>query len=115
MDFKITLKMLVTEFDKNSIDYALAGAFAMGALGVARATSDIDFLILASDTSKVADIMTGLGYKQTFSGENVSQYVSGIKTYGEIDFSGYYCGNIYDVLRRTSKQICGRSPNNKNA
>jgi predicted nucleotidyltransferase len=86
MDFKKTLKILISEFEKNDIHYALTGGFALGALGVVRATLDMDFLVDFKDIKKLKRIMTELGYNPEFETENVSQYVSSIDIFGEVDF-----------------------------
>ncbi len=49
MDFKQVLRFLIFEFDKHNIDYALIGGFALGILGIIRATMDMDFLVKKDD------------------------------------------------------------------
>ncbi len=85
MDFEKVVPLLVTEFDKHKIRYALIGGFAMGVLGVVRATMDVDFLVDASDLDKVKRVLNKYGYECVFSSKNVSQFVSNLTVFGEID------------------------------
>lgn len=86
MDFKTVLKLLLEEFQKENIKYALIGGFALGCLGISRTTVDLDFLVDKNDLSKIDKIMEELGYKCRYKSENVSQYISPLKIFGEIDF-----------------------------
>jgi len=86
MDFKLVLDKLLTAFEKAHIRYALMGGFALGLLGVYRATVDLDFLINRDDCDEVHGIMTALGFERRHHTENVSQYVSPLAVFGEVDF-----------------------------
>ncbi|MFH1779141.1 MAG: nucleotidyl transferase AbiEii/AbiGii toxin family protein [Candidatus Omnitrophota bacterium] len=86
MDFKTVLKLLLDGFKKGDVRYALIGGFALAALGIPRSTVDLDFLVRQEDLPKVDIIMKNNNYKCVFKSENVSQYVSGIKIFGEVDF-----------------------------
>jgi hypothetical protein len=86
MDFKLVLKNLLTAFSERNINYALMGGFAMGAWRVPRGTVDIDFLVDREDMEKVDAVMKGLGYECRYRSENVSQYISPLSVFGEVDF-----------------------------
>jgi len=86
MHFKLVLEKLLTDFDRHNIRYALMGGLALGAWGVPRTTADIDFLVNHDDMDKVDAIMKGLGYECKHKTENVSQYVSPLRVFGEVDF-----------------------------
>ena len=86
MDLKKALTLLVAEFQKNDVNYAIIGGFAIGALGVPRSTIDLDFLVSADSLHKIEAIMLALGYRKVFSSENASQYVSPSPEMGEVDF-----------------------------
>lgn len=86
MDFKFVFEKLLTFFHENNVRYALMGGFALGLHGVARSTVDIDFLVHRDDLAKIQVIMSELGYKCVYESENVSQYVSSLKVFGEVDF-----------------------------
>jgi len=86
MDFKTTLKIILTDFSNANIRYGLIGGFALGALGIARATVDLDFLVHRDDMPKVDKLMKSAGYECKYRSENVSQYVAALKIFGEVDF-----------------------------
>ena len=65
----MTMAGLLNEFvnftetlNRESIDYAVCGGWAMAIHGVPRATIDIDLLILTEDLQKVWEIAQNLGY-----------------------------------------------------
>lgn len=86
MDFKIVLGLILKDFKRENVRYALIGGFALGALGLPRATIDLDFLVHRDDLNKIDKIMKSHGYESVYKSENVSQYISAIKIFGEIDF-----------------------------
>ena len=86
MDFEKVLPLIIEEFKKENVRYALMGGFSLGALGIMRSTMDLDFLVDAKDLPKIDKIMKKYDYKCVYKTENVSQYVSGAKIFGEIDF-----------------------------
>ena len=86
MDFKAVLTTLLNDFTRYKIHYALIGGFALGLWGVGRATVDLDFLVHRDDLDKIKQIMSELGYELHYSSENVSQFISPLKVFGEIDF-----------------------------
>lgn len=85
MNFSFTLKNIIEEFDKNKINYALIGGFALGLYNYVRATNDLDFLVDVKDIDKVKNILDNIGYKVYFENENVIQFDSADKIIGEID------------------------------
>ncbi len=86
MDFKLVLEKLLTAFRKQNVRYALIGGLALGVWGVPRGTVDIDFLVHHDDAGKIDAIMQGLGYECKYRTDNVSQYVSRLQVFGEVDF-----------------------------
>lgn len=86
MDFKTVLSLIIKKFEEGKVHYALIGGFAMGALGVPRSTVDIDFLVHYDDLPKIDRVMKNNGYECVYKSENVSQYVSSLKIFGEVDF-----------------------------
>jgi hypothetical protein len=101
MDFKTVLSILLKKFGERGVHYGLIGGFALGLWGVARSTVDLDFLIDREDREKVAQIMNETGYVRKFRSENVSQYVSPLNVYGEIDF--------LHAFRQASVEMLGRA------
>lgn len=86
MNFEKVIELVVGDFKKEKVNYAFMGGFAMGALGVVRATLDLDFLIDRKDTPKVEKIMQKYSYQCVYKTENIAQYVSDLKIFGEIDY-----------------------------
>jgi len=86
MDFKTVLETLIKNFEKEDVRYAVIGGFALGVLGVPRATVDLDFLVLKDDLPKIDKIMQENGYECKYRTENVSQYISPLNIFGEVDF-----------------------------
>jgi hypothetical protein len=62
LDIADELRKLVAALDEHEIDYALCGGMAMGVYGLARATIDIDLLILSDSLDEVFAIAKSLGY-----------------------------------------------------
>lgn len=85
MDFKKVLSFLLSDFQKEGIRYALIGGFAMGALGIVRATMDLDFLVDRSDAESLDHVLKDHGYSLFYQSENVAQYQSDLKPFGSVD------------------------------
>jgi len=100
MNFRSILSVLIEKFKENEIRYALMGGLALGLWGVGRSTVDIDFLVDRGDLSKIDRVMQELGYECKFKSENVSQYVSPLKIYGEVDFLHAFREASLEMLKR---------------
>jgi len=108
MDFKLVLEKLLTAFKEQEIRYALMGGFAMGLWGAGRTTVDVDFLVNRDDMQKVDAIMSQLGYECKYRSENVSQYVSPLKIFGEVDFLHAFREASLQMLQRAEeKEVFG--------
>lgn len=105
MNFQLVLEKLLTAFERANVRYALMGGFALGLLGVHRATVDLDFLTNRDDLDKVHMIMSELSYECIHHTENVSQYVSPLQIFGEVDF--------LHAFRDLSKSMLERAENMK--
>ena len=86
MDFERVLRDLVFDFTEREVSYALIGGFALGALGVPRATMDLDFLVARDALQVVDEIMARRQYRLRYRSENVSQFVSDLAPLGQVDF-----------------------------
>ena len=107
MDFNKTLNSLIKEFNKQKINFAIIGGFAVGLWGFIRNTMDLDILVDKNDLEKLDNIMQKLFYKKVFSSENVSQYVSDIAILGEIDFIHAFRFYSTRALKRAKKRKAG--------
>ena len=56
------LVAIVFALERAKIDYAVCGGMAVAIHGLARATKDIDLLILREDLVRVQDVVRGLGF-----------------------------------------------------
>jgi len=63
MDLLHELTRIVAALDTADIPYALAGGWALAVHGAARATTDIDVLVLAEDVPRVLDAVAPLGFR----------------------------------------------------
>jgi hypothetical protein len=104
MDFKAVLSKLLSAFNEQNIRYALMGGFALGAWGVPRGTVDIDFLIHRDDMEKVDGIMRGMDYECKHRTENVSQYLSPLRVFGEVDFLHAFRTPSLSMLERAEER-----------
>ncbi|MFB3896269.1 MAG: nucleotidyltransferase family protein [bacterium] len=86
MDFKQVLALIIADFEKAQVRYAVMGGFALGALGIIRSTADLDFLVHQEDLPKIKPVLLNYGYQCRHQSENVSQYISDLAIFGEIDF-----------------------------
>jgi hypothetical protein len=62
------LKRLVSDLDKNQIEYAVIGAVALNQHGYQRFTHDIDLLMTDSGLKTFRGRLVGLGYRPAFEG-----------------------------------------------
>ena len=58
MDFKVVIAILLENFEKEHIEYAIIGGFALGALGIMRSSMDIDLLVNKHDLHRIDRILT---------------------------------------------------------
>lgn len=85
MDIVSTLSFLLEEFDKQKLNYAIIGGLALHTAGVARATSDIDFLVLIADKEMIKEILKKIDYELKFESINVLNFF-GKDGQGRVDF-----------------------------
>lgn len=101
MDFERVLKTLLAEFERHQIRYAAIGGFALGMLGAARTTMDLDFLVDADQLETLHAIMGNLGYARMAQTENVTRYSHADAQWGALDF--------LHAFRRPSREILARA------
>ena len=86
VNFERVLRALLAAFGRKKIRHAVIGGFALGVLGYARATMDLDFLVHRDDLDKLHAALTALGYKRLLRTENVSHYQHRDSRWGGLDF-----------------------------
>lgn len=82
--FEKTLKDIIEFFNKNDIDYALIGGFAVGIYGITRTTFDLDFILGYEYREKIKKFFSQR-YKIVYETENVLQLLPEDKKYCGID------------------------------
>lgn len=85
MDFQLVFDKVISSFEKENLQYGLIGGFALGVMGILRATMDLDILLLVDDLDKADTILTGCMYTCVHRSAHLSQYTSGLKPFGSID------------------------------
>ena len=103
MDFQKILTVLTRKFEEKQIRFALIGGFALGLWGVGRSTIDIDFLV-EKKIEDINSIMTDMGYRIHYQTENVSQFISEIPLFGEVDFLHAFRPLSLQMLDRVEKK-----------
>jgi len=69
------LKHFVKFCERESIDYALIGAFAMQAYGYVRATRDVDFVVRRQSQSKIVPYLESLGFETLHRSDGYSNHL----------------------------------------
>ena len=100
MDFQLVFEKVISSFEKEDLQYGLIGGFALGVMGILRATMDIDILLLVDDLDKADKILTGCMYSCVHRSPHLSQYTSGLKPLGSID--------ILHAAKTISKEMLSR-------
>jgi len=104
MDFQTVLKKLIDAFDKNKIDYALIGGFALGVYGVVRATNDLDFLIDKKYDILLKGFMKQNMYDIIYESKDVIQFEHSTAIFGSIDFLYAFREPSLEMLKRAVKK-----------
>ncbi len=86
MNFEAVFRLLIEQFQKYEIPFALIGGVAPPAAGHSRATQDIDCLIAQKDEETVKTILSSLGYEILHESKDVLNFGGRLKELGHIDF-----------------------------
>jgi hypothetical protein len=100
MDFQLVFEKVISAFEKENLHYGLIGGFALGVMGILRATMDVDILLLVDDLDKADKILTGCMYSCIHRSPHLSQYTSELKPLGSID--------ILHASKTISKEMLSR-------
>ena len=101
MDFQLVFEKVITSFEEEELQYGLIGGFALGVMGILRATMDIDILLLVDDLDKADKILTECMYSCVHRSPHVSQYTSELRPLGSID--------ILHASKTISKEMLSRA------
>jgi hypothetical protein len=77
----------VTRFlEERGYQYGLAGAFALHAYGLMRATADLDFVVEDRAQEDLLRFLDGLGYERLHVSNGYSHHVHPLASLGRLDF-----------------------------
>jgi hypothetical protein len=97
MKFKKIFQLLIDFFERERIDYALIGAFALKAYGYTRATQDVDFIARQKDQKKIIAHLESLGFETLYSSTGYSNHLHPLSGLGRIDFV-YVKGDTAEIV-----------------
>jgi len=86
MDFPAVLKEVGRFLDERGRRYGLAGAMALHALGLTRATADLDLVVEAAAQDALLSFLTSLGYELLHASSGYSNHLHPDSRRGRLDF-----------------------------
>jgi hypothetical protein len=86
VDFATVLGNLKAFFDEHHVRYAMAGAFALHAHGITRATGDLDFAVEEKARDELRRFLASSGYEELYASEGFSNHVHRDGALGRLDF-----------------------------
>jgi hypothetical protein len=86
MQFDEVLKTFIRFFERESVEYALAGGLALVAWGHARSTHDVDFVVNGSDADRVIGFAESAGYRTLHVSPGYSNHRHEDEAFGNVDF-----------------------------
>jgi hypothetical protein len=86
LDFGKVLGVLASFFEREGHRYAVVGAFALHAYGLARATLDLDLATESAAQSKLVAFLESLGYETLYRSAGYSNHVHALPELGRLDF-----------------------------
>lgn len=108
MYFISVFKFLIENLEREKIDFAIIGGFALQAFGIPRTTFDIDLLILSEHSEKIKDIMIRHGYNLMHESEEVLNFHGKKPELGRVDFMLAHRKYAVEMLKRAErKEIFG--------
>jgi len=97
VDFSKVIEALSGFLKREKVRFALAGAFALHAYGLSRATSDVDFVTEAAVRQRLVDFLESLGYETLYSSRGYSNHLHAEAEMGRLDLI-YVEGETADRL-----------------
>src|ERR1041384_6709318 len=97
MDFARVLSQVAVFLDSEKARFGLAGAVALNAYGIARATTDLDLVIEDKVKARLLDFMDSLGYERLQVSDGFSVHLHKDTALGRLDFL-YLDSHTADVL-----------------
>ncbi|MEK7397025.1 MAG: hypothetical protein AAB116_08820 [Candidatus Poribacteria bacterium] len=75
MTIKEQFKLLTIFFERENLDYAVIGAFALYAYGYTRTTKDVDFITRIEYQKRIIEYLESLGFKTLNCSEGFSNHL----------------------------------------
>ena len=85
MNFSKVIDEIAGFLHRENVRFALAGAFALHAYGLSRATSDVDFVTEASVRKRLVNFLESLGYETLYSSPGYSNHLHPETEMGRVD------------------------------
>ena len=102
MEIKKQLKLITEFFEKEKIDYALIGAFALYTYGYTRATRDIDFITKIEYQKNIVKYLESIGFETLNQTKGYSNHLHPIGSM-RFDFV-YISGDTADIIFQSIKK-----------
>lgn len=90
MRFDEVLRTFISYFERESVEYALAGGLAIVAWGHTRLTHDVDFVVNGSDSDRVIAFAESIGYRTVHVSPGYSNHRHPEEAFGNLDFMYVY-------------------------
>ena len=97
MNFTKIFQLLIDYFNREEIDYALIGAFALKAYRYVRATQDVDFLVRRESQPRIVEYLESLGYETIHKSSGYSNHLHPHLKLGRIDIV-YVAGDTAEAM-----------------
>lgn len=86
MDFALVLERIGDHLGEEGHSFALVGGLGLAALGITRATLDVDLLVPAAAQDTIIEFMERLGYETLHRSSGYSNHLHPEEAYGRVDF-----------------------------
>ncbi len=91
-------------FEREGLNYAIIGAFALHAYGLTRATRDLDFVTESSAQQPLIAFLHSLGYETLHISSGYSNHLHRDLTMGRLDFV-YVSGETNELLFESTQKM----------
>lgn len=86
VNLALVLQRIAGHLDQEGQPFALIGALGLAALGLPRATLDLDLLVPAEAQPALIEFMEGLGYRTLHRSVGYSNHLHDDEAFGRVDF-----------------------------
>jgi hypothetical protein len=97
LDFERVMREIGRFFEREGLNYAVIGAFALHAYGLTRATRDLDFVTEFSAQQNLVAFLNSLGYETLYLSSGYSIHLHREPAMGRLDFV-YVSGETNELL-----------------